>query len=51
MRVFGYPDDLSLLCRLLSGIREMLNICERYANESKILFTARQSQLLHFAKK
>ena len=47
---FGYADDLSLLCPSLSGIREMLNVCERYANENKILFNASRSQILHFSK-
>ena len=31
MGVFGYADDLSLLCPSFSGIKEMLNICERFA--------------------
>ena len=48
MGVFGYADDLSLLCLSFSGMREM--ICERYANENKILFNARKSQILYFSK-
>ena len=28
MGVFGYADDLSLLCPSFTGIKEMLNICE-----------------------
>ena len=51
MGVFGYADDLSLLCPSCSGIREMLNVCERYANENKILFNASKSQILHFSMK
>ena len=35
MGVFGYADDLSLLCPSFSGIKEMLNICERFANDNK----------------
>ena len=31
MGVFGYADDLRLLCPSFSGIKEMLNICERFA--------------------
>ena len=31
MGVFGYVDDLSLLCPSFTGIKEMLNICEKYA--------------------
>ena len=51
MGVFGYADDLSLLCPSFSGIKEMLNICERFANNNKILFNASKSQLLYFSKK
>ena len=50
MGVFGYADDLSLLCPSFSGIREMLNVCESYANENKIIFNASRSQILHFSK-
>ena len=50
MGVFGYADDLSLLCPSFSGMREMLNVCERYANESKILFNACKSPILLFSK-
>ena len=28
----------------------MLNVCERYPNEDKILFNASKSQILHFSK-
>ena len=51
MGVFGYADDLSLLCPSFSGIKEMLNICERFASDNKILFNASKSQLLYFSKK
>ena len=50
MGVFGYADDLSLLCPSFSGIREMLNVCESYAYENKIIFNASKSQILHFSK-
>ena len=49
MGVFGYADDLSLLCPSFSDIKEML--CERFANDNKILFNASKSQLLYFNKK
>ena len=39
--VFGYADDLSLLFLSFSSMRKMLNVCERYANENRILFNAR----------
>ena len=33
MGLFGYADDLSLLCPSFTGIKEMLNICEKYARK------------------
>ena len=50
MGVFGYADDLSLLCPSFSCIKEMLNICEKYARQYDILFNATKSQLLYFGK-
>ena len=50
MGVFCYADDLSLLCPSFTGIREMLRTCKIYAEEHKILFNAKRSQLLHFTK-
>ena len=48
--VFGYADDLTLLCPTLSGLREMLNICEDYAKDYNILFNASKSKLMYFGK-
>ena len=48
--VFGYPDDLTLVCPTISGLREMLNICEDYANDYNILFNASKSKLIYFGK-
>ena len=31
--VYGYADDLTLLCPTLSVLREMLNICDDYAKD------------------
>ena len=50
MGVFGYADDLSLLCPSFSGMREMLKICERYPIDNKILFNASKRQIWHFSK-
>ena len=36
MGVFGYAADLSLLCPSFTGIKEMLNICEKYARKYDI---------------
>ena len=43
MGVFGYADDLSLLCPSFTGIKEMLNICEKYARKYDILFNTTKS--------
>ena len=48
--MFGYTDDLSLLCPSFTGIKEMLNIYEKYARKYNILFNATKSQLLYFGK-
>ena len=50
MGVYCYADDLSLLCPSFTGIKEMLRTCKIYAEEHKILFNAKTSQLLHFTK-
>ena len=50
MGVFGYAVDLSLLCPSFSGMREMLNVCERNANNNTILFNVSKRQILHFRK-
>ena len=50
MGVYGYADDLSLLCPSFTGIKEMLNICEKYARKYDILFNVTNSQLLYFGK-
>ena len=50
MGVFGYADDLSLLCPSFTDIKEMLNICEKYARKYNILFNATKGQLLYFGK-
>ena len=52
MGVFAYADELSLLCPSFSGIKEMLNICERFANNNNntILFNASKGQVIYFSK-
>ena len=48
--VFGYADDLTLLCPWLAGLKQMLNVCEDYAKEYNILFNVSKSKLVHFGK-
>ena len=50
MRVYGYADDISLLCPTVSGMKEMLKTCETFAKQHDILFNASKSQLLWFGK-
>ena len=38
--VFGYADDLTLICPTLSGLQEMLNVCEDFSKDYNILFNA-----------
>ena len=48
MGAFCYADDISLLPPTVSGLQDMLKICERYADKYKIHFNASKSQLLCF---
>ena len=48
--VFGYADDLSLLCLSFSGMRKMLKIWKRNANDITILFNVSKKQILYFSK-
>ena len=36
---FGYADDLALISPSLSGLRQMIKICEKYAIEYSIVLT------------
>merc|ERR1712215_655498 len=48
--VFGYADDLILLSPLLTGLKNMIKICEEYAAEHDILFNGKNSKYLIFGK-
>ena len=50
MGVFGYADDLTLLCPSTSGLKEMLKICEDYASDYNIIFNAKKSKLMDFGR-
>ena len=47
MGVFGYADDLSLLCPSLEGLKEMLFLCEQYAIDYKIMFNSKKSKFIY----
>ena len=40
MGEYGYANDVRILSPTLSGLKEMLNLCEDYAMEHKICFNA-----------
>ena len=46
--VFGYADDIILLCPSVTGLMKMIRICEEYANEHDILFNGKKSKYLVF---
>ena len=46
----GYADDIVLLCPSLSGLKDMIEICEDYAKEHNILFNGKKSKYLIFGK-
>ena len=48
MGVYCYVDGIYLLSPTLSGLKEMLKLCEDYALKHKIIFNASKSQLLYF---
>ena len=41
---------MTLLCPTLSGLQEMLNVCEDFAEDYNILFNASKSKLMYFGK-
>ena len=48
MVVCGYADDLSLLCTCYD-IKDMLNLCEQFANDNETLFNSSKSQPTYFS--
>lgn len=44
----AYADDLTLICPTVYGMRKMVAICERYAEQYSILFNGSKSQLMFF---
>ena len=48
MGVYCYADDISLLSPTFTGLKEMLKICEDFADHD-IIFNASKSQLLQFS--
>ena len=48
MGVYCYADDICRLSPTLSGLKEMLKLCEDYALKHTIIFNASKSHLLYF---
>ena len=44
----GYADDIILLAPSVNAMNEMISICEKYAEEHKILFNGKKSKYLVF---
>ena len=38
------------MCRSISGLKEMLKICEDYASDYNIIFNAKKCKLMHFGR-
>ena len=49
--VFCYANDISLLCPSITGLKQMLLLCETYAEQYNIRFNSFKSQLIHFTDK
>ena len=49
MSVYCYVDDISLLSPTFNGLKEMLKICEDFADDHDIILNASKSQLLQFS--
>ena len=48
MGVYCSADGIGLLSPTLSGLKEMLKLCENYALKHKIIFNASKRQFLYF---
>ena len=49
MGVYCYADNISLLSPNFTGLKEMLKICEDFADDHDIIFNASNSHLLQFS--
>ena len=47
---FGYTDCLALVCSTLSGLQEMLNMCDVFANDYNALSYASQCKLTYLRR-
>ena len=49
MGMYCYAGDISLLSPTFTGLKEMLKICEDFADDHYIIFNASKSQVLQFS--
>ncbi len=47
----AFADDLNLLTPILSGLKILIDVCEKYAKESNIKFNGSKSHLLLFKER
>ena len=47
----GYADDIILLCPTSSGLRKMIEVCEKYAKLHDVLFDASKIKLVVYNQK
>ena len=47
----AYADDLTLLCPSVSGLQNMLAICEKFGYEYSVSYNAKKTQCVAFARK
>ena len=48
---FGYADDIALAAPSLSSLKQMINICEQFAESHSITFNPSKTKLLCFNMK
>ena len=48
--IFGYADDIILLCPSITGLMKMIRTCEDYAKEHDIMFNGKKSKYLVFGE-
>ena len=45
----AYANDMTLLCGSLHGLKQQIKICERFADEYKLIFNGEKSKLIIFS--
>jgi hypothetical protein len=47
--VFGYADDFCIIANSITDLRNMIQICENFAQEYNVMFNGSKSQLIKFS--